>query len=167
MLLNVLYADCECIFFKSFIFIRMLASLSEAYDSVNRSAIDRENYENPQNFDRLTTEVVHPKPTQHMLGLVGGNEVQVGLHGGNHYIAWSSMADIESDLRGTTRPNSDSAARKHLPNTGSLVVRRNPKQDVVIETKTTPLGAAQFWAYPSVVGPKPFRNEVCVRPEKY
>lgn len=152
---------------KSLTFIRMLASLSEAYDSVNRVANDRDNYENPQTFDRLATEVVHPKPTQHMLGLVGGNEVQVGLHGGNHYVAWSSMADIESDLRGTTRPNSDSAARKHLPNTGSLVVRRNPKQDVVIETKTTPLGGAQFWAYPSVVGPKPFRNEVCVRPEKY
>jgi hypothetical protein len=145
----------------------MLTPLTEAYDSVNKSACDRENYENPQAFERLATEFIHPKPTRHMLGLVGGNEVQVGLHGGNHYTAWSSMADIESDLRGTTRPNSDSAARKHLPNTGSLIVRRNPKQDVVIETKATPLSGAQFWAYPSVVGPKPFHNQVCVRPEKY
>ena len=74
-----------------------MAPLSEAYDSVNKRANDQDNYENPQTFDRLAYEVVHPKATRHMLGLVGGNEVQLGLHGGNHYVAWSSMADIESD----------------------------------------------------------------------
>ena len=134
---------------------------------MNKTSIERENYENPQALDRLTSEYVHPKPTRHMLGLVGGNEVQLGLHGGNHYTAWSSMADIESDLRGTTRPNTDSATRKHLPNTGTIIVRKNPKQNIVIETNNTPLSGAQFWAYPSVVGPKPFQSEVCIRPEKY
>ena len=144
-----------------------MAPLSEAYTSVNKRANDQDSYENPQAFNRLATEVIHPKASRHMLGLVGGNEVQVGLHGGNHSDAWGSMADIESDLRGTTRPNTDCASRKHLPNTGSLIVRRNPKEDVVIETKSTPLGESQFWAYPSVVGPKPFKSEVCMRPEKY
>jgi hypothetical protein len=144
-----------------------MAPLSEAYDSVNKRANDQDNYENPQTFDRLAYEVVHPKAARHMLGLVGGNEVQLGLHGGKHSDAWASMTDIESDLRGTTRPNTECATRKHLPNSGSLIVRKNPKQNVVIETKTTPLNDAQFWAYPSVVGPKPFKNETCIKPEKF
>jgi hypothetical protein len=135
-----------------------MASLSEAYQSVNSTANRNDPYENPQAFQRIVSEVEHPKTARHMLGIVGGNEVS---------LTKSNWVDVESDLQGITRPNTDCATRKHLPFTGSIVVRKNPKNDFSITTEMDHLPSAQFWAYPSVIGPQPLKTEVCVRPEKY
>jgi len=135
-----------------------MASLSEAYDSVNLKSHKQDPYENPQSFQRLISEVEHPKTARHQLGLVGGNEVS---------LTKSNWVDVESDLQGITRPNTDCATRKHLPSTDKIVHRKNPKNDFTINTAMDHLPSAQFWAYPSVVGPEPLKTEVCVRPEKY
>jgi hypothetical protein len=135
-----------------------MASITEAYDSVNKTANRNDPYENPQSFQRLRSEAEHPHTARHMLGLVGGNEVS---------LTKSNWPDVESDLKGITRPNTDCAARKHLPFSGDLVVRKNPKNNFAIDTSKDHLPAAQMWAYPVVIGPKPLVTEVCVRPEKY
>ena len=135
-----------------------MARLTEAFDSINSKANERDNYENPQAFHRLVSEVISPKASRHVLGLVGGNEVSV---------AWENKTDVESDLRGTTRPNTWCASRQHLPPNSSIIIRKNPKQPIVIETEATNLAGIQAWAYPAVVGPEPFRKETCGRPEKY
>ena len=79
-----------------------MASLSEAFPVSNSAAT--ESVENPQRYDQLPEFVRHVKERRHVLGIVGGKEV--GTSVGN-------MADLESDLLGLTRPNSDSAARHH------------------------------------------------------
>jgi hypothetical protein len=63
-----------------------MAALSEAYDSVNLNAHRQDSYENPQTFQRLATEGAHPRPSRHILGIVGGNEVS---------LARGSTADVE------------------------------------------------------------------------
>jgi len=135
-----------------------MAALSEAYQSVNELANRQDPYENPQSFQRIIPEVEHPKPARHILGLVGGNEVS---------LTKSNWIDVESDLQGITRPNTDCPAREHLPLSGTRIVRKNPKNTITINTQMDDLPVAQFWAYPSVVGPQPLKTEVCVRPEKY
>ena len=135
-----------------------MASLTEAFDSVNSKANERDSYENPQAFHRLVTEAVNPKSARHVLGLVGGNEVSV---------AWKQMTDLESDLRGTTRPNTWCPLREHLPPDGSLIIRTNPKQNIVIDSHATDLPAVQAWAYPGVVAPLPLKKETCGAPQKY
>ena len=135
-----------------------MAKLAKAFDSVISKASERDNYENPQTFHRLRSEVVSPKAARHMLGLVGGNDVSV---------AWEQKTDIESDLRGTTRPNSWSTERHHLPPHSSIIIRKNPKQPIVIQSEPANLAPIQAWAYPAVVGPQPFKKETCGRPEKY
>ena len=135
-----------------------MASLSEAYESVNSTAHRQDPYENPQTFHRLVTEGVHPSPARHMLGLVGGNEVGFSK---------VNRIDVESDLQGITRPNSDCTGRHHLPNTNQTILRNNPKEFVRIDTKTVPLKPAQMWAYPSVIAPEPLAKETCGAPHKY
>jgi len=93
-----------------------------------------------------------------MLGLIGGNEVSV---------AWQQMTDVESDLRGITRPNTWGTMREHLPPDGPVIIRKNPKQNIVIDSQATNLPPIQAWAYPAVIGPEPFRKETCGAPEKY
>ena len=135
-----------------------MAALSEAYDSVNRTANKNDPYENPQTFQRLVTEVEHPRPSRHILGIVGGNTVA---------LARGNTSDLESDLKGLTRPNSDCATRHHLPPSSQIIKRKNPKQDVRIDSTPVPLSLSQMWAYPSVIGPEPLRKETCGGPEKY
>ena len=135
-----------------------MASLTEAFDSVNSKANEKDRYENPQAFHRLTSEVMSPKAARHVLGLVGGNEVSV---------AWNNMVDLESDLLGITRPNTWCTLREHLPPDGTVIIRRNPKQDVVIDSLATNLPPVQAWAYPAVIGPQPLKKETCGAPQKY
>ena len=135
-----------------------MASLSEAYESVNSRAHRQDPYENPQTYQRLVTEVESPNPTRHILGIVGGNEVA---------LARGDTSDIESDLKGITRPNSDCTARHHLPPSSPLIIRKNPKQNLMVDSTPVPMKTSQMWAYPSVVGPEPLRKETCGGPEKY
>ena len=135
-----------------------MASLTEAFDSVNSKANEKDRYENPQVFHRLRTEKINPKAGRHVLGLVGGNNVSV---------AWDQMTDLESDLRGITRPNTWSALREHLPPDGALIIRTNPKQNIAINSQGVNLPAVQAWAYPAVIAPQPFIKETCGAAEKY
>jgi len=135
-----------------------MATLSEAFESVNSTAHRQDPYENPQAYQRFNTEVEHPRPSRHILGIVGGNEVS--LSKGN-------MSDIESDLKGITRPNSDSTERHHLPSKNPVVTRNNPKQVITIDSTPVHLKSAQFWAYPSVIAPEPLRKQTCGAPHKY
>jgi hypothetical protein len=120
-----------------------------------------ESKENPQTYDLLKSYAEHPKPTQHTLGLVGGNEVP--------YETREKQVNIESDLRGITRANTFCPTRQHLPKDYATtdVTRDTPKQKVSINTSGTALKPSQMWAYPATLAPEPFSIRVCNRPEKY
>ena len=121
-----------------------------------------EKKENPQAYDRLNEYNEHPKPRQHILGLVGGNEVPFG--------GLLNQIEVESDLRGITRHNSFCPTRKHAapvnPEHVTSIKRSSPALNVTINPNTTPLGQCQMWAYPATLAPEPFVLQMCVRPEK-
>jgi hypothetical protein len=119
-----------------------------------------EKKENPQGYDLLKEFAEHPKPAQHILGLVGGNEAP--------YKDRASQVDIESDLRGTTRANTFCPNRKHSPllDNAKSVTRDTPKEKVSIQFNNTPLKNVQMWAYPATIAPLPVIIETCIRPEK-
>jgi len=131
-----------------------MAALSDAF-VVNTP---KESEENPQAYDESQIYVQHIKEARHILGLVGGNEVS--------RIA-GNQADLESDLRGITRPNSDVTARHHLPPKCTTIERKNPKITLTVNATPVPLREYQQWAYPSVIGPLPLEKETCHRPEKF
>lgn len=126
-----------------------------------------EKKENPQTYDMLKSYGENPKPTQHILGLVGGNEVPFT----NRLI----QVDTESDLRGITRANTFCPQRQHqapfaqfkLGANPGVIERKNPKQTVAIQVATQPLKQSQMWAYPATLAPESFVIETCQRPEKY
>ena len=120
-----------------------------------------ESKENPQTYDILPTYGENPKPSQHMLGIVGGNEVP--------YINRQTQVDTESDLRGITRANTFCPKRQHkpLPSNVSVIHRDTPKEKVSIPVCTKPLSQSQMWAYPATLAPETFSIEACIRPEKF
>jgi hypothetical protein len=116
--------------------------------------------ENPQAYSLIKEYGQHPKPSQHGLGLVGGNEVYMKDR--------ASQVSVESDLRGITRANTFCPERAHLPSDNKdKIVRDTPKGKVSISVPCESLGRSQLWAYPATLGPEPFRMDVCDRPEKY
>jgi hypothetical protein len=135
-----------------------MASITEAYSAPNADAERHERLENPQYYPSPVVAVRHVKERRHILGLVGGKEV--GTIVGN-------QVDLESDLLGITRPNSDASYRHHLPPTSSKIQRNNPKHLLNIDATPVPLPAFQQWAYPFALAPEPLRKETCHRPEKY
>jgi hypothetical protein len=118
-----------------------------------------EKKENPQAYDRLNEYNEHPKPKQHILGIVGGNEVPYGGR--------LNQVEVESDLRGITRHNSFCPSRKHSAPTSATIKRSSPALNVTVTPHTTPLGQCQMWAYPATLAPEPFVLQMCVRPEKH
>ena len=135
-----------------------MACITEAYTAPNADAARHERLENPQFYGETATAVRHVKERRHILGLVGGKEV--GTIVGN-------QVDLESDLLGITRPNSDADYRHHLPPSSNMIKRENPKMNLKIDATPVALPAFQQWAYPSVMAPEPFRKDTCYRPEKY
>ena len=71
-----------------------LSNLTDAYGPILESHWEKK--EDPQHYDQLTSQLVHPDPKRHILGLVGGNEAS--LIKGN-------LVDLESDLRRINIPN--------------------------------------------------------------
>jgi len=125
-----------------------------------------EKKENPQAYDRLNEYNEHPTPKQHMLGIVGGNEVP--------YAGRLNQVEVESDLRGITRHNSFCPNRKHAAPSGPMgaehvtsIKRSSPALNVTINPHTTPLAQCQMWAYPATLAPEPVVLQMCVRPEKH
>lgn len=129
--------------------------------SMGRKSWERK--ENPQAYDYLPSQFLHPEPQRHILGLVGGNEVS--LIRGN-------MVDLESDLRGITIPNTFAPWRQYQAPTretlaNGYITRKNTKSHLKIDIAPAHLPAYQMWAYPGLVGPAPMVSEVCRQPEKY
>jgi len=120
-----------------------------------------EKKENPQTYELLKSYGENPTPSQHMLGLVGGNEVP--------YKNRQLQVELESDLRGITRPNTFCPQRQHPPlaQTTQTIQRKNPKENVSVPVYTQPLKRSQFWAYPATIAPEAHTIETCARPEKY
>jgi hypothetical protein len=116
--------------------------------------------ENPQAYSLVKEYGEHPKPSQHRLGLVGGNEVYMKDR--------ASQVHVESDLRGITRANTFCPERGHLPTqTKQHIVRDTPKGKVIVSVPSDKLAQSQMWAYPATLSPEPFQYETCSRPEKY
>ena len=84
--------------------------------------------EMPQYYDQFTSAFVHKTPRAHTLGLVGGNDVS--LIKGN-------MVDLESDLRGITRPNTrdlgNGRVHKPLHLLDKTITRTTPKETQYIQ----------------------------------
>lgn len=135
-----------------------MASISEAYPAPNIDAARNDQAENPQFYDNFASSARHVKERRHILGLIGGTGVS--------RIA-GNQADLESDLRGITRPNSDATYRHHIPPTGDEILRTNPKENIKIDTTPVHIQEFQQWAYPSVLAPAPLEKETCYRPEKF
>jgi hypothetical protein len=135
-----------------------LSNLHDAYGTLLTSHWEKK--ENPQNYNYLTSQFVNPVPQRHILGMVGGNDVS--LIKGN-------MVDLESDLRGINIPNTYCPKRQYQqpPKHQDEITRNNLKTNLQINVKKTHLPTYQMWAYPAVVAPEPFKNEVCIKPEKY
>jgi len=120
-----------------------------------------EKKENPQTYGLMPSFAEHPRPSQHTLGIVGGNEAP--------YETRERQVNIESDLRGITRANTFCPSRQHLPKDDQvdLVKRDTPKEKVNIPVKVQNLPKSQMWAYPATLAPEPFVIETCGQPEKY
>jgi hypothetical protein len=121
-----------------------------------------ETAENPQSYAYANYTVQHVKASRHILGLVGGNEVS-GIKG--------LAIDLESDLRGITRPTTRANARQHQPLhlKQTSIERTNAKYTTPLKINITPthLPTYQLWAYPATFAPEPFKKETCQNPEKF
>lgn len=127
-----------------------------------------ENRENPQLYDKLESQVVSPDPRRHMLGIVGGNAVSV-VKDSKINITNGQQIDIESDLRGTSRPLTFCPLRKYQPQSPgqTTIVRNTTKGRFAVDAKLFNLPNMQMWAYPATYAPEPLQKETCGRPEKY
>lgn len=135
-----------------------LSNINDAYGPLLSAHWEKS--ENPQHYDDLTSQFVHPTPKRHILGIVGGNEVS--LIKGN-------MVDLESDLRGINIPNTFAPWRQYQPpqKGEKQIVRDNLKEHIKIDVQKNHLPVYQMMAYPAVIAPLPIVNQVCVKPEKY
>jgi hypothetical protein len=116
--------------------------------------------ENTFKYRELAQQWESPAPKRHLLGLVGGNEASV--------IAGNRM-DIESDLRGTTRPLTNNPSLEHAPippNATTLPIR-NRKTNMTINIRPKHLPEYQMWGYAGAYKPLPLVKETCGTPHKY
>jgi hypothetical protein len=120
-----------------------------------------EKKENPQTYELMPTYGEHPRPSAHMLGIVGGNDVA--------YLNRQIQVETESDLRGITRANTFTPSRQHQPVSPFVteIKRNTPKEKVTVPVYTKPLAQSQMWAYPATLAPEPFTIETCAKPQKY
>jgi len=135
-----------------------LSNLTDAYGPILESHWEKK--EDPQHYDQLTSQLVHPDPKRHILGLVGGNEAS--LIKGN-------LVDLESDLRRINIPNTFAPWRQYQPpqKGDNEIVRNNTKTQQKINIQKEHLPVYQMMAYPGVVAPLEMVSEVCMKPEKY
>ncbi len=129
-------------------------------DNISVYDLDVPNRVVRQNYSVTENNLASPAAKRHILGLVGGNEV-------------SRMAgnpqDIESELRGTTRPLTKCPAREYHPTMQGQekLVINNRKTHLAIDIRTVNLPEYQMFGLPQTLAPLPLRKETCGRPEKY
>ena len=138
-----------------------MSSYQEAFEKPLMST-PNEKDENPQSYTVAEYSTQHVKAARHILGLVGGNEVS-GIQG--------NSVDLESDLRGTTRPLTRGNNRQHQPlhMKQGMIERKNAKYTTPlrINLDAKHLPTYQLWAYPATFAPEPYRKETCQNPEKF
>ncbi len=127
-----------------------------------------ENKQNPQVYDELESQVVSPDPRRHILGLVGGNEVAT-VAASKFNVVNGQQADVESDLKGITRPITKCPWKDYQPQAKGVttIKRENAKNDFKVDARLYPLRDYQMWAYAASYQPEPMVKETCGRPEKY
>lgn len=99
-------------------------------------------------------------PKRHVLGLVGGNNVSQIV---------GNRQDLESDLRGLTRPLTNSPSRQWRPLKADAqnLSYDNRKSHIAIDIRKKHLEEYQMWAYPATFAPQPLHKETCQAPHKY
>jgi hypothetical protein len=113
-----------------------------------------------QGYSSVENNLASPVEKRHILGVVGGNEVS--RLGGN-------PQDIESELKGLTRPLTNCPGREYKPtlaNQTTLVIN-NRKTHMAIDVRPVHLPEYQMWAYPVTYAPLPLYKETCGQPQKY
>jgi hypothetical protein len=134
----------------------MFSSIEDAYGTL--LSYHWEKKENPQAYVDLPSQLVHPEPKRHILGLVGGNDVS---------LIQGNLVDLESDLKGIHFLNTFCPTRQYQPVKSDELIRDNVKQSIRINVKKAHLPTYQMISYPAVMAPLPIVNEVCIKPEKY
>ncbi len=116
--------------------------------------------ENPFKYRELAQQWVSPAPKRHQLGLIGGNSSS--LISGN-------VIDLESDLRGITRPITNCPDLEHapVPENATHLPIKNRKTNLTINIKPKHLPEYQMWAYAGTYKPLPLVKETCGAPHKY
>ncbi|NBO09620.1 MAG: hypothetical protein EBV30_09845 [Actinobacteria bacterium] len=143
------------------IFSNLLTEAMETIGTLDKHGWEKK--ENPQSYSLMPSYAEHPRPSQHILGIVGGNEVP--------YKNRLLQVDTESDLRGITRANTFCPKHQHAPAHAdpsvATIERNTPKEKVTIALHKEPLKNSQMWAYPATLAPEAMTIETCLRPEKY
>lgn len=124
------------------------------YDLNTPNRVVRQNYVEHENG------LASPPQKRHILGIIAGNDVSRMV---------ANPQDIESELRGTTRPLTRCPDREYqatLQGQEKLVIN-NRKTHMVLDIRTINLPEYQMWAYPVTFAPLPLKKETCGRPEKY
>ena len=112
------------------------------------------------NYSVFENNLASPTPKRHTLGLVGGNEVS-RLAG--------NPQDIESDLRGITRPLTKCNERDYqaLRQGQTSIDYKNRKTDLTLDLRPVHLKEYQTFAYPASYAPQPLKQQQCGSPHKY
>ena len=77
--------------------------------------------------------------------------------------------DIESELRGLTRPLTGCPSREYQPTMAGQekLLINNRKTNMAIDLRAIHLPEYQMWAYPVTYAPQPLKKEACGSPQKY
>ena len=111
-------------------------------------------------YSAYENALASPAAKRHTIGLVGGNDVS--LVAGN-------PQDVESDLKGLTRPLTKCNDREYQPlrKGQEQIEYNNRKTTMAIDLRPVHLKDYQMWGYAPVYAPQPLKKETCGRPEKY
>ena len=141
-------------------------TFEDQFDTLNIAPWENKN--NPQAYDELEAQVVSPDPRRHILGLIGGNEVAT-VAASKFNVVNGQQADVESDLRGITRPITKCPWKDYQPQAAgqTAIQRDNVKNTFNVDATLYPLRDYQMWAYAATYQPDPMVKETCGRPEKY
>jgi len=112
------------------------------------------------NYSVSENNLASPVAKRHTLGLVGGNEVsRLG----------ANPQDIESDLRGITRPLTKCNEREYqaLVQGQTTIDYKNRKTDMSLDIRPVHLKEYQTFAYPASYAPQGLKQKQCGSPHKY
>ena len=105
------------------------------------------------------TSLASPPARYHGLGLIGGN---------TSALVQGNPQDVESELRGLTRPITKVNERAYKPSVDKThIAIHNFKHNMSIDTRSEMAPTYQLWAYPATYAPQPFVKETCGAPHRF